>query len=622
MTYKKNKIRKNWVLYLLLILPLLSQAQTISRIEPSNWWVGMKFNKITLLVYGKEIQNLQPEVKYNGVKVLKIEKVENPNYLFITLEITPQTLVGNVKIDFKKNEKTFISKNFPLLAREKNSANRQSFSPKDAILLIVPDRFSDGDPDNDVIPGMKENTMDRNDDYKRHGGDIRGIINHLDYILSLGYTQIWNTPLTENDQPQYSYHGYAATDFYKIDPRFGTNEQFNVLVQEAKKRGMGIIWDVVLNHCGDEYYFIKDLPSQNWINYPETKTQCNFLKTTITDPYAALIDKKEYTDGWFDTHMPDLNQRNPLMAKYLIENTIWWIEFSGVSGIREDTYSYADKDFLATWSKTILDEYPNLNIVGEEMTRNVSLTSYWQKDKINLDGYKSYLPTLMDFALNDNIVSCLKGKNEWFSTWRIVYEGIAQDYQFPHPEDQLIFPDNHDLDRFYSRLNKNFDDWKLGIAMYMTMRGISEFLYGTEILMTNEKPGDDGERRGDFYGGWSTDLKNAVTGIGLTAEEKEAQKFFSKLLNWRKTSEAIHNGKFKHYAPDKNDVYVYFRYDEKQKVMVLLNKNSENVTLDMNRYSEMIPNTFRAKDIISDKEILVKNTLEIPAKTAMILEIK
>ncbi len=563
MTHKKNKTKKNWVLYLLLILPLLSQAQTISRIEPSNWWVGMNWNTVTLLVYGKEIQNLQPEVKYNGVKVLKIEKVENPNYLFITLEISPQTLVGNVKIDFKKNEKTFISKNFPLLAREKNSANRQSFSPKDAILLIVPDRFSDGDPDNDVIHGMKENTMDRNDDYKRHGGDIRGIINHLDYILSLGYTQIWNTPLTENDQPQYSYHGYAATDFYKIDPHFGTNEQFKVLVQEAKKRGMGIIWDVVLNHCGDEYYFIKDLPSQNWINYPETKTQCNFLKTTITDPYAALIDKKEYTDGWFDTHMPDLNQRNPLMAKYLIENTIWWIEFSGVSGIREDTYSYADKDFLATWSKTILDEYPNLNIVGEEMTRNVSLTSYWQKDKINLDGYKSYLPTLMDFALNDNIVSCLKGKNEWFSTWRIVYEGIAQDYQFPHPEDQLIFPDNHDLDRFYSRLNKNFDDWKLGIAMYMTMRGIPEFLYGTEILMINEKPGDDGERRGDFYGGWSTDLKNAVTGIGLTAEEKEAQKFFSKLLNWRKTSEAIHNGKFKHYAPGKNDVYVYFRYDEK-----------------------------------------------------------
>lgn len=615
-------MKKMLTLFIVFVYHLTILPQQISRIEPPSWWVGMKYNTITLLVYGNNISDLEPSINYNDVELIKTDKVENKNYLFVTIKIKPEAKSGSVEINFSKNNKVVLSKIFPLLDREEGSANRPSFTQKDAILLIVPDRFSNGDSNNDVIPGMKENTVDRTDDYKRHGGDIQGIINHLYYIQSLGYTQIWNTPLTENDQPQYSYHGYAATDFYKIDPRFGTNEQFKSLVKEAKKRGIGVIWDVVLNHCGDEYYFVKDLPSQDWINYPTTKTQCNFLKTTITDPYATAIDKKEYTDGWFDIHMPDLNQRNPLIAKYLIENTIWWIEYAGVSGLREDTYSYANKDFLAVWTKTILDEFPNLNIVGEEMTRNVALTSYWQKDKINLDGYKSYLPTLMDFALNDNIVSCLNGKNEWFSTWRVVYEGIAQDYQFPHPEDQLIFPDNHDLDRFYSRLNKNFADWKLGIAMYMTMRGIPEFLYGTEVLMTNKKPGDDGQRRGDFYCGWSNDLKNAVTGIGLTAEEKEAQKFFSKLLNWRKTSEAIHNGKFKHYAPGKNDVYVYFRFNEKQKVMVLLNKNSENVNLDMNRYSEMIPTTFRANDIISDKEILVKNTLEVPAKTAMILEIK
>lgn len=615
-------MKKIFSLFLISLFHLSIYSQQISRIEPQNWWVGMKYNTITLLIYGNNIAGLEPSFSYPGVELVKTDKVENKNYLFVTLKIDPSAKPGNIKINFSRNNKIVLSEPFPLLQREEGSSNRPSFTQKDAILLIVPDRFSNGDVKNDIIPGMNEQALDRNNENKRHGGDIQGIIDHLDYIQSLGFTQIWNTPLTENNQPAYSYHGYAATDFYHIDPRFGTNEQFKLLVKEAKKRGMGVILDVVLNHCGDEYYFVKDLPSQSWLNYPKTKTRSNFLKTTITDPYATEIDKQEYTDGWFDTHMPDLNQRDPLMAKYLIQNTIWWIEYAGISGIREDTYSYADKDFLATWGKTILDEYPNFNITGEEMSRNIYLTAYWQKDKINSDGYKSYLPTLMDFSLNDNIVSSLNKPEEWFSTWRDVYQSIAQDYLFPHPEYQLIFPDNHDLDRFYSRLNKNFDHWKLGIAMYMTMRGIPEFLYGTEVLMTNEKAGSDGQRRGDFYGGWENDLKNARTGKGLTSEEKEAQQFFSKLLNWRKTNEAIHNGKLKHYAPEKNDVYVYFRYTEKQKVMVLLNKNSEKVTLDMNRYSEMIPNAFSAKEIISGKEVQVQNTFEIPGKTAMILEIR
>lgn len=394
------------------------------------------------------------------------------------------------------------------------------------------------------------------------------------------------------------------------------------MVDEANKRNIGIIWDVVLNHCGTEYYFIKDLPAKDWVNYSETHTRSNFLKTTITDPYATEIDKREYVDGWFDNHMADLNQRNPLLAKYLIQNSIWWIEYAGLSGFRADTYSYSDKTFLATWAKTILEEYPKFNIVGEEMTREIAQTAYWQKDKQNFDGYKSYLPTLMDFSLNDNIVSSLTKPDEWFSTWRDTYQSVAQDYQFPHPDNQLIFPDNHDLDRFYTRLNKNFDNWKLGIAMYMTMRGIPQFFYGTEVLMTNEKLGSDGQRRGDFYGGWKNDVKNAETGKGLTDTEEAAKTYFSKLLNWRKTNSAITNGKFIHYAPQKNDVYIYFRYNDKQKVMVLLNKNSDSVTLDMNRYSQMIANKFKAKEIISNKELVVEDSLTIPGKTAMILEIR
>jgi neopullulanase len=606
----------------ILLFKTFLHAQTIERIEPQNWWVGMKYNTITLLVYGNNIADLQPTIAYKGVQLLKKEAVENKNYLFITLKINPTAKAGNVKVNFNQNGKLVLTKDFPLLEREKNSASRASYAQKDAICLIVPDRFANGDTQNDIVPTLLEKNMDRNGEGKRHGGDLQGIINHLDYIQSLGFTQIWCTPLLENNEPEYSYHGYAATDFYKIDPRFGTNEQCKLFVQEAKKRGIGVIWDVVLNHCGTEYYFIKDLPSKDWVNFSETHTRCNHLKTTLTDIYAAEIDKKEYTDGWFDKSMADLNQRNPLMAKYLTQNTIWWIEYAGLSGFREDTYSYADKDFLTQWTKTILDEYPNFNIVGEEMVRIASQNAYWQKDKKNHDGYVSYLPSVMDFALNDNIITSLNTSNDWFSTWRDTYQGIAQDYQFPHPENQLILPDNHDLDRFYTRLNKNLDNWKLGIALFMTMRGVPQFFYGTEVLMTNEKLGNDGLRRGDFYGGWQNDTKNAKTGEGLTAEEKEAQAYFSKLLNWRKTSAAIANGKFMHYAPQKNDVYVYFRFTDKQKIMVLLNKNTQTVNLDLKRYAQMIPLKFKAKDIVLDKKMEVENTLSISPKTAMILEIE
>lgn len=600
----------------------LLYAQQIDRIEPSNWWIGMKYNTITLLVYGKNISELKPHLNYNDVELLKTETFENKNYLFITLKINSNAKAGILNINFNRDKKLVLSKDFPLLERAKNSANRTSFSQKDAIYLIVPDRFSNGDKTNDSVSSLLENSIDRNRAGKRHGGDLVGIQNHLDYIQSLGFTQIWCTPLVENDEPEYSYHGYAATDFYKIDPRFGTNEQFRELVRDAKKKGIGFIWDVVLNHCGSEYYFVKDLPSKDWVNFSDSHTRCNFLKTTLTDIYATEIDKKEYTDGWFDHHMADLNHRNPLVAKYLIQNTIWWIEYADLSGFREDTYSYADKEFLSQWTKTILDEYPNFNIVGEEMSTIVSQVSYWQIDKKNYDGYTSYLPSLMDFLLTENIITSLTTTNNWFSTWKDTYQGLAEDYQFPHPENLLIFPDNHDIDRFYTRLNKNFDNWKLGIALFMTIRGIPQFFYGTELLMTNEKLGDDGLRRGDFYGGWEKDIKNAETGEGLTTEENLAKAYFSKLLNWRKTSSAITEGKFMHYAPQKNDVYVYFRYNDNQKIMVLLNKSNENVELDVNRYSQLISNKFTAKEIITDSEITVDNFITISPKIAMILEIK
>jgi len=617
-------MKKSLAILLFFISFNLILSQKIERIEPANWWVGMKNNSVTLLIYGKDISDLQPTISYPGITITENKTVENKNYLFLTLQINPEAKAGTVKIKFSKDKKVVLTKDFLIYNRETNSANRESYGSKDAILLIVPDRFSNGDEKNDIVKTTLEQKLDRNNEDARHGGDIQGIINHLDYIKSLGYTQIWNTPLIENDEPTYSYHGYASTDFYKIDLRFGTNEDLKKLSTEAKKRNIGLIWDVVLNHCGSEYYFVKDLPEQSWINYPdsEKRVRTNHLKTTITDLYATEIDKEEYLNGWFDGHMADLNQKNPLLAKYLTQNIIWWIEYAGLSGLRVDTYSYSDKNFLADWTKAILDEYPNMNIVAEEMSRNIVQTSYWQIDKKNSDGYKSYMPMMMDFSMNDNIVSALNEKSGWFSSWRKVYESVANDFLFPHPDNQLIFPDNHDLDRFYSRLNKNFANWKLGIAMYMTMRGTPQFFYGTEVLMTNDKAGSDGQRRSDLYGGWKSDSKNAVTEAGLTNEEKEAKKYFTDLLNWRKTNDAVSNGKFKHYAPTNNDVYVYFRYTNNLKVMVLLNKNNDKVTLDLNRYKEMISTSFKANDIISGKDFSFQNTIDIPAKTAMILEVK
>lgn len=603
-----------------ILITLSVNCQTIERIEPENWWVGMKYNTITLLVYGKNLRDLEPRLQYPGVKLLKAEKVENPNYLFLTLQISENAKPGTVKLLFEKGKKTINTQDFPLLKREPKSSERVSFSQKDAICLIFPDRFSNGDPLNDSFPFMHQTGIDRSNEHKRHGGDLKGLINHLDYLKELGYTQIWNTPLTENNEPNYSYHGYAATDFYKIDPRFGTNELFKTFVKEAQKRQIGVIWDAVLNHVGTQYYFIRDLPSKDWINYGQKRTRSNHEKSTILDIYTTEIDKEDYLNGWFDDHMADLNQKNPLVARFLIQNAIWWIEYSGLSGLRVDTFSYSDKDFLSDWTKAILEEYPKMNIVGEEMTNDPAFISYWQKGKNNPDGYECYLPSVMDFSLNNLIVQSLTHTSGYFSSWREMYQGIARDYLFPDPYNQLIFPDNHDLDRFYSRLNGNFSDWKIGIAMYMTMRGIPQFFYGTEVLMTNSEPGNDGLRRGDFYGGWAEDTKDAKSGKNLSHEEIMAKEYFSKLLNWRKNSQAV-SGKFKHYVPKSNDVYIYFRYTDNEKVMVLLNKNAKDITLDLNHYSEMVSATFKGKDIVSGKEIEANSTLTVPAKTAMIIEI-
>lgn len=604
--------------FVMLFFVSINTFAQIERIDPSSWWIGMKYNEPMLLIYGNNISSLQPSVQYPGVKIIKTETVENKNYLFVTLHIENNAKAGIIKINLNKKNRLVYTYNFPIENRVNNSAGRQGFSQKDAICLIFPDRFANGDTTNDIVSGMAETYVDRNGEDARHGGDIQGIINHLDYIQSLGFTQIWNTPLTENDQPTYSYHGYAATDFYNIDPRFGSNELFKKMVSEAKKRDIGMIWDMVLNHCGTNYYFIKDMPEKSWVNFPDTKTHTNHLKTTYADIHAANIDRDIYEGGWFDKQMADLNQRNEKVAKYLIENTIWWIEYAGLSGVRVDTYSYSDKNFLALWTKTILNEYPNMNIVGEENTSDIGLTSYWQIDKMNNDNYKCYLPSLMDVSLAHSVVKSLNESSTNTNSWYEVYNSVAQDYQFPHPYNQMIFPDNHDMDRFYSRIGNNLPLWKIGMALFMTMRGYPQFFYGTEVLMTNEKAGSDGQRRSDFYGGWTSDSKDAFDEQGLTQDELEAQRYFSKLLNWRKNTPVMADGKMTHYAPQ-NNVYVYFRYDNQQTVMIILNSSQNDQTIGTVLFAQNIKDKKIGTDIITDKKIQLNDSISIPKQTAMIL---
>jgi neopullulanase len=611
------------LIYLLLYMLLtctVANAQSITHLEPSSWWVGMQHDTVQVLVYGKDLKPFKVQSNYEGVTITNTSTVANSNYLFVSLYIAPIAKPGNVVLTFTNGNKK-LQATFVLQARQANSAARKGFSSSDAIYLIVPDRFANGDSTNDAVKGMRE-LPKRSEPFGRHGGDIQGIINRLDYIKQMGFTQIWNTPLLQNDMPQSSYHGYAATNLYNIDARYGTNADMQRLSAEASKRGIGIIWDVVLNHIGLYHYLMQDPPDTTWVNLYTARTRSNHLKSTLYDAHATEHDKATYVQGWFDSSMPDLNQKNNLLATYLIQNSIWWIEYAGLSGIREDTYSYADKMFLNKWCKAILTEYPNFNIMGEEYNTNMAQVAYWQKGNINKDGFASELPTIMDFSLNDNITKALTNENTWQSSWQNVYQSIGQDYLLFDANKLLIFADNHDQDRIYRRLN-NLAKWKLAMAILATTRGIPQVYYGTELLMTHTESGNDGLRRGDFYGGWPSDTKDAISKKGLTSNEAEAQQYFAKLFNWRKQCPAIHYGSTMQYAPELNDVYVYFRSYNNQIIMVLLNKNKQAVKLPLAKYKSNMGNATKGINVLTGEAInLVQNEILVPAEEALILEVQ
>ncbi|WP_394748211.1 glycoside hydrolase family 13 protein [Spongiimicrobium salis] len=595
----------------------LSAQNPIQRVEPPNWWVGMTHNEIELLVYGNNIASydfvLMP---YEGVMLKEIKRTSNKNYYFISLNITPEAKPGNIVLKFSKQKASEIMYEYPLLEREAGRATLEGFNNSDAIYLITPDRFVNGDPNNDARKGFLEQP---NRSFKggRHGGDIAGLDKSLDYIQDLGFTAIWINPMLENNMPNYSYHGYAITDFYKVDERYGSNESFKKLCADAKKKGMKVIMDIIANHCGLEHWWMKDLPSEDWINQWPEYTGTNHKKTVVLDPYASQTDTKQFFDGWFVPTMPDLNQRNASMAKYLIQNSLWWIEYAGISGIRMDTYPYPDMYFMRDWTKAVMTEYPNFNIVGEEWVLRPTIVSYWQKGKENANGYTSDLKSLMDFPLQNALVKSLNG-----SGWNDVYEELGQDYLYPNPNDLVVFPDNHDMSRIFSQLGEDFDKYKLALAYFATIRGIPQFYYGTEVLMKNPGTEDHGIIRSDFPGGWEGDRSNAFTGKGLGAEQREAQQFVKKLLNWRKSNTAIHHGKLMHFAPGNQDeVYVFFRYTEEKKVMVILNKNRKPYTLDVTRFNEIIAERFSGEEVLSGKRLEIDGKITLKAMTPMIIEI-
>jgi glycosidase len=604
---------------------VMAGSYVIERLEPANWWAGMQHPELQLMLYGKDIARLQPQVKYDGVTLNGVTRTNNPNYLFVNLTLADTVKPGDIALHFRHNGETVLSHNYPLLQRSANSAKRQGFNPADVIYLLAPDRFANGNPGNDNMPSMLEQA-NRQDDNGRHGGDIAGMQNALPYIASMGYTAIWPMPLTENNQSAYSYHGYAATDLYNIDARYGTNQQYRDFVAAANTKGIKVIQDIILNHIGHQHWWLSDLPDDNWLNKQDILQGAPFVGTnhsrsTIQDPYASKADTELFTDGWFVDTMPDLNQRHPLLATYLIQNSIWWVEYANLAGIREDTYSYADKQFLSEWARRIMLEYPDFNIVGEEWSPNPLIVSYWQRGKQNKDGYVSHTPAMLDFPLYDALLKALTTAEDWNSGWIGLYEMLSNDHVYADPFNLVIFEGNHDAARLFSVLDEDFNLYRMAVSYLLTMRGIPQMFYGTEIAMTSPKVRDDGKVRADFPGGWAGDKVNAFTGKGLNATQKNAQQLVKTLLNWRKTATAIHNGKLMHFAPD-NGTYTFFRYNDTQTVMVVMNKQAKAVTLDLARFSEVLPQGKTAIEVITGKSIKLDKQLTVPARGTLVLDIR
>ena len=591
---------------------------SIKKVAPTFWWAGMKNTELQILLYGEDISSSDVSLTSSDVYLKEVVRQANSNYLILYLDLK-EARPQKFDIVLKKGRKV-TKVPYELKERIRKGTDIEGFTSSDVLYLIMPDRFANGNPDNDVIPGMLENKVDRNEQFGRHGGDFKGISEHLDYISDLGVTAIWLNPTQENDMKDGSYHGYAITDYYQIDRRFGTNEEFCNLVNGAHGKGLKVVMDMIFNHCGSENYLFKDKPQDDWFNFRSNYVQTSFKTASVMDIHASDYEKDIATDGWFTQVMPDLNQRNRHVARYLIQSSIWWIEYAGINGIRQDTHPYADYDFMSSWCKEVLEEYPHFNIVGETWLNSNVLVSYWQKDSKLAAPKNSNLPTVMDFPLTDLMGKAFDEETtEWSGGLYRLYDYHTQDLVYANPMNLLIFLDNHDTSRFCKNEEdaKNIVRYKQAITYLLTTRGIPQIYYGTEILMAADKSEGDGCLRRDFPGGWKGDKVNCFTAEGRTDLQNEAFDYTRKLLNFRKGNEAICKGTMKHFSICKG-VYVYERKYNDKSVVVFMNGTDEKQTLSLVPYREILPSS-SATDFISGKNVVLDEEITLGSRETLLL---
>ena len=601
-----------------LMMATATSATTISRIDPTDWYVGMKDPSLQLMVYGKDVKNVkQVTTDYAGVKVDSIVRLDSPNYLLIYLNLQGAK-AGQMTLNFDGKKVRYTLKD-----RTMRGEDHKGFSNADVLYLLMPDRFANGNPKNDVVKGMRDQTCDRTKPSLRHGGDLAGIEQHLDYFTDLGVTALWFTPILENNWPNdhgvnSSYHGYATTDYYKVDPRFGTNAEYKQLIDECHKRGLKVVMDMIFNHCSNYHPWNLDPPTKDWFNNPNYGLQTSYKLTPVLDPYASKQDMRETVDGWFVNSMPDLNQRNPHLMRYLIQNSEWWIETAGIDGIRMDTYPYADRKAMALWMKTLDTEYPNFNTVGETWVTEPAYTAAWQKDS-KLSTMNSYLKTVMDFSFYDKLSQAKHEEtDDWWKGLNRIYNSLCYDYLYADPSHVLAFIENHDTDRFLGN-GKDSTALKQALALLLTMNRIPQLYYGTEVLMNGTKEITDGNVRKDFPGGFAGDTHNCFTAQGRTKAENAMFQWESKLLHWRQGNDLISKGKQTQFIPFKG-IYVIARQYQGRTSLTILNGKRSEATMPVARYAEVIGKATTATDVITGRKIDLTHDITLQPREALVVE--
>ncbi|MDR3119220.1 MAG: glycoside hydrolase family 13 protein [Mediterranea sp.] len=615
-------MKKVFVAFCLLLLSASTAAMNVNKIDPPFWYAGMKNPDLQLMVYGQDIAGSTVSVNYPGISLNSIVRVESNNYLLVYLSLDKEIKPGRIELTFTQGKKKLI-KEYEIKAREKKPCERMGFDASDALYLLMPDRFANGNPGNDQIAGLSPYQVDRNDPNARHGGDLAGIEKHLDYFIDLGVTALWLTPVLENNMEGGSYHGYATTDYYKIDPRFGTNHEYKSLIAKAHGKGIKMVMDMIFNHCGFGHPWIKDIPSKDWFNNPDHENnyvQTSYALPPIVDPYASQQDIFLANDGWFVKSMPDLNQRNPHVYRYLVQNSFWWIEYSGIDGIRMDTYPYADYTAMSRWMKELNDEYPNYNVVGETWVTEPAYTAWWQKDSKLSAPLNSNLKSVMDFSFYDKI-NTAKDENttHWGAGLNRIYNSFVYDFLYPAPKEVLAFYENHDTDRFLKE-GQDLDKLKQALAILLTIPRIPQLYYGTEIMMNGLKQKSDGYVRKDFPGGWEEDTQNAFTATGRTDIQNHTYNFYRTILNWRKANNTIAKGDMLQFAPQ-HGVYAYARRHGSKTVWVMLNGTDAEVSLPLNYYKEILEGVKQGRDIITNKTVTFGEELNMAPRESLIIEL-